>query len=171
MMTLQAKNLCDLESLGMYSLEHGCHFFCNIVNGDDFVKELLQSLDEGDGWKRLEESYRRLYEKANCVGLRAFLPNHIGPRVMDLDAVGGLVLPTAGQRICPRFSEEICIHYDGSITPCGMFNPYKYGNICDYPDRESLLRSERYLEFARNQKDDSYCKNCGCMIVKGIGHE
>ena len=168
MMTLQSSNLCDLEELGIRSLEKGCHFFCNIVNGQPFTDDLLKTLDEDGGWDRLEMTYKRLHETADRYGLRAFLPDHIGPRTMDRESLGNVVLSTAGQGICPRFSEEICIHFDGSITPCGMFNPYVYGNISDFEDRQSLLCSGKYREFAENQKNDPYCKNCGCMIVEGV---
>jgi MoaA/NifB/PqqE/SkfB family radical SAM enzyme len=30
---------------------------------------------------------------------------------------------------CPALDKELCIFYDGTTTPCNMFNPYVYGNI------------------------------------------
>jgi len=30
---------------------------------------------------------------------------------------------------CPALDSELCILYNGDVTPCNMFNPYVYGNI------------------------------------------
>ncbi|MDW8086353.1 MAG: SPASM domain-containing protein, partial [Ignisphaera sp.] len=59
----------------------------------------------------------------------------------------------------------LCILYDGTVTPCNMFNPYPYGNIKSQ-SLEQIWNGDRRLAFIDNHKYDTYCRNCA-YITKG----
>ena len=167
MFTLQTRNFDELMEVGRFSLDHDCHFFCNMVNGEPHLSELESLLMNENNLTKLRTEFEELHHLAISKRLRAFLPDHVGTVHIPANETDGLMLKTTGQGHCNRFRSELCIHYDGTVTPCGMFNPYVYGNVMDYT-RESLLESERYRLFQNNQANDDYCKNCGCMLVQEL---
>ena len=164
---LTPQEIDELMEVGRFSLDHDCHFFCNMVNGEPHLSELESLLMNEDNLMKLRSEFEELHRLAVSKGLRAFLPDHVGTVHIPAYETDDLMLKTTGQGRCNRFQSELCIHYDGTVTPCGMFNPYIYGNVMDYT-RESLLESERYRLFQKNQANDDYCKNCGCMLVQEL---
>ncbi|MDO4729462.1 MAG: SPASM domain-containing protein [Bacteroidota bacterium] len=60
---------------------------------------------------------------------------------------------------CPALNTELCVFFDGTVTPCNMFNPYIYGNIFKNSLSE-IWSSQKRLDFLASHKNHYYCKNC-----------
>ena len=65
--------------------------------------------------------------------------------------------------VCPKIKKELCVLYNGDITPCNMFNPYVYGNIHN-ESIEEILGGEKRKWFEKNHKSYYYCNNCACLV-------
>jgi len=63
---------------------------------------------------------------------------------------------------CPAILNELCVLYNGDITPCNMFNPYIYANV-NKLDGRSIDDLESFKTFQKNKDADPYCKNCACI--------
>jgi hypothetical protein len=63
---------------------------------------------------------------------------------------------------CPNIRTELCILYNGDVTPCNMFNPYVYGNINDN-ELDEILKGDKFNWFLKNHKSYYYCNNCACL--------
>ena len=65
---------------------------------------------------------------------------------------------------CPALDKELCILYDGTATPCNMFNPYVYGNVFEQ-SLEEIWKGDARTNFLASHKDYYYCKNCANLGV------
>jgi len=65
---------------------------------------------------------------------------------------------------CPALEKELCIFYDGTTTPCNMFNPYVYGNIFKQT-LEEIWQSPERNKFLTSHKSHYYCQNCANLGI------
>lgn len=118
MMTLQRANFSELARVVELAAEAGVpHVVVNVIKLAD------ESWIERH-WDAIDGSIARARETAAALGIRLFVPDHLGRHALDVGAS-----PTPSTRGCDRPWNEIVIRYNGEIGVCNMFNPYVYGNV------------------------------------------
>lgn len=154
MFTLQPKNLFELYDVAKFAFEHRCHFFCNAVRNIEMDNEFARLVNANiDYLKKSFLEINKLFEKSN---LTVHLPSQVSGVTLSLS----VSQPTcADLSCCPNAGKDICIYYDGTVTPCGMFNPYVLGDI-DKQSLSEIVNSLQFADFIKNQPQDPYCKNC-----------
>lgn len=152
--TLQPDNFYELVDVARFSYEHNCHFFCNAVR-NVWMKEEFEKLVNAN-IAFLKYSYTEINELFKKSHLTVHLPNQISGITLDRFMAK---TTCANFSKCPNIGKDICIYYDGTVTPCGMFNPYVLGNLKEKSLNE-IINSSRFAEFIKIQSEDPYCQNC-----------
>lgn len=159
--TLQQDNIGEIEALGQFAFENNCSIIYNAVRSDDetalagfFNYVQTNSLNISKAFDKVAS----LFEKSD---LQCLIP----------DQIGGISIGSHGQTVthgtmshCPAIDNELCILYDGTVTPCNMFNPYVYGNLFD-AELDEVLSGIRHSNFRKLYKKHYYCKNCANLGV------
>ncbi len=155
--TLQELNFDDVVPIARFALERNLHLLVNTVRRDEGIEHFQHMVEQRVQYlKAAFDEVERLFEKTQ---LQCILP----------DQVQGIRIRAAGPQAtygsrekCPAVTQELCVLYDGTATPCNMFNPYVYGNLLE--ENLAQLRSgERYQWFLKNHKKHYYCANCACL--------
>lgn len=158
--TLQPDNFFELYSAAEFARGRGCHFFCNAVRNPDMDGEFLKLVNANVGL--LKEEYIKINELYEGSGLGVHLPSQIAGRAIESGVGANASSTCADFSRCPNVGRDICIYYNGDVTPCGMFNPYVLGNIKER-SLNQIMDGEPFKEFVNSQKTDPYCKNCEYM--------
>ena len=155
--TLQEENFDDVVPIATFACERNFHLIVNTVRRDKGIEPFAQLVHaRADDLKRAFSKVTELYRGRPVTCL---LP----------DRVQGLTITTEGTRAthgglprCPVIDRELCVLYDGTVTPCNMFNPYVYGNILKSSLSE-IRAGEHFDWFSQNHKGHPYCANCACL--------
>ncbi len=87
---------------------------------------------------------------------------HIPQSIAGID-INSSYSKTYGQADkCPAALNELCVLYNGDITPCNMFNPYVYTNIAKL-NGNNIDELHSFSSFQLKRESDPYCKNCACI--------
>lgn len=161
--TLQEKNIDEIRSMGEFALSNRCSIIYNVIRSDEikyiqgFIDKVnLQKEKIANDFMYIHELFKQTDPSLQCLipdqmaGIP--LPLHIGPTTHG------------SMQKCPAIEKELCILYDGTVTPCNMFNPYEYGSLKEH-SLEEILASKSCLDFKKNYKQCSYCKNCANLGV------
>ena len=161
-MTVQEKNLAEMEEMGHFALENDCSIICNTIRSDE-IKYIQGFID------RLRENPASVASALQAVQSAYKSAPHL--QCLVPDQMAGVALPLETQQkthgslsCCPALETELCIFFDGTVTPCNMFNPYVYGNVFSTP-LDEVLRGEKRSWFLQNYKSCNYCKNCANLGV------
>ena len=155
--TLQEANFDDVVPIAAFACERNMGLLVNTVRRDEGIEpfaELVRTRTED-----LRQSFRevtRLYEGRS---VQCFLPDRIQGIAITAE---GTVATHGGRQRCPVIDSELCVLFDGTVTPCNMFNPYTYGNILE-SSLDEIRASERFSWFSRHHKQHPYCANCACL--------
>ena len=156
--TMQPRNFGELQEMAEFVLAHNCHFFCNAVRNPEMEKEFRAIVE--DNVDSLKETYDNLAGKFAKKKLMLNLPAQIAGVTIRTE---NAVKTCANCARCPNAGKDLCIYYDGTVTPCGMFNPYELGNIKENTLQE-ILQGEALAQFIKNQPKDEYCRNCQYIL-------
>ncbi len=155
--TLQEQNFDDVVPIAKFAVERELHLLVNTVRRDEGI-EPFQELVRA----RVDDLRRAFAEVSEIyLGQRVacFLPDSIQGTQITKDGTR----PTNGALArCPAIDRELCVLFDGTVTPCNMFNPYAYGNILT-SSLDVIRRGERFRWFSENHKEHPYCSNCACL--------
>ena len=152
--TLQPDNFFEIVDVARFSREHNCHFFCNAVRDVRLDEEFSALVNSNTDY--LKDAYIQTNKLFEGSGLSVHLPAQIAGVPISMDVSQKTCADFAR---CPNAGRDICIYYDGTITPCGMFNPYILGDIKKQSLHE-VLNGPRLSEFIKNQSANPYCLNC-----------
>jgi MoaA/NifB/PqqE/SkfB family radical SAM enzyme len=154
--TVQEENIDEIVNIAEFALSMNCNIIYNVVRRDvgiePFVELVKQKKDE------ILSSFLVVKEMYSMSLLNSYIP----------DQMAGVVLfenetATCGTtEECPNIKTELCILYNGDVTPCNMFNPYIYGNIND-SELDEILKGDKFNWFLQNHKSYYYCNNCACL--------
>lgn len=152
--TIQEVNTHRIYDIAEYAFQHNCHILYNTIRRDEGVEEFE---------KIVKESKNQIIEQFNGANL---LFEDSVLQCLYPDQLAGIKLnvnkPTQTHGTmsnCPALEKELCIQYDGTVTPCNMFNPYVYGNIFDQ-SLEEIWNGKERANFLRSYKNHYYCQNC-----------
>jgi MoaA/NifB/PqqE/SkfB family radical SAM enzyme len=156
--TLQEKNINEIIPIAEYAISKECHLILNVLRRDEGI-EVFRKIVNNKKKKIIEDfSYiKKIFKESN---LELYLPNQIsGIEVGSVDTS----VTCGSMEICPNIENELCILYNGDVTPCNMFNPFVYGNIKNNRI-EDIVNGEKKHWFKQNHKKYYYCKNCACLV-------
>lgn len=157
--TIQEDNIHRILDIANFAHKHNCHIIYNTIRRDEGIDTFVEKvrLEKHNIIDQLEK-VNRLYTSSD---LRCLCP----------DQLAGEPLPLTSQTkthgtlsSCPALQKELCVLFDGTVTPCNMFNPYVYGNIFNQSLKEIWNGTER-LSFLESHKTHFYCKNCSNLVA------
>lgn len=159
--TLQMDNITEIEDLGRFAFEKNCSIIFNSVRSDDesTIADYHDYVRNNVG--TVAKAFNTIAEMYKNSGLQCLIP----------DQIGGIAINSMGNTTthgsmghCPALDNELCILYDGTVTPCNMFNPYVYGNLSE-STLDEILAGVKYTSFKKLYKAHYYCKNCANLGV------
>ncbi len=152
--TIQEDNIHRIRDMAQYAKRYDCHILYNTIRRDEGIESFVgmvkaHSQDILDQFEQTSQIYEG-------TGLFCLLP----------DQLAGIAIKSAGSTqthgskpFCPALESELCILYDGTVTPCNMFNPYVYGNIFE-ESIDHIWSGKKRLDFLTSHKSHYYCSNC-----------
>jgi MoaA/NifB/PqqE/SkfB family radical SAM enzyme len=157
--TLQETNLHRILDIASFAFLNNCHILYNVVRRDAGINSFVELVRKNRGLiKRQFDRVSDLYKNST---LQCLFP----------DQVAGVELKTnnhtqthGSMSMCPALQKELCILFDGTTTPCNMFNPYIYGNVFDQ-SLEEIWHGKARNDFLSSHKEHYYCKNCANLGV------
>jgi len=152
--TIQEENISQIYDIAEFSYKNNCHILFNTIRRDEGIERFISLVNEHKSLIISQfEHVSELYRKSN---LQFHFP----------DQLAGIQLKTeyanqthGSMKNCPILDKELCILYDGTVTPCNMFNPYVYGNILEQSLAE-IWEGQKRLDFLTSHKYHYYCNNC-----------
>jgi len=156
--TLQECNIDDIVSIAHYAIKHQCNLIYNVLRRDVGI-EAFQGLIVQNKAKIIND-FQIVEDLFAGSNVQVYSPDQIsGIEIRK----SGCSLTCGPMERCPNISKELCVLYNGDVTPCNMFNPYVYGNIRE-SDIESILSGVKRRWFEENHKTYYYCQNCACLV-------
>ncbi len=156
--TLQECNIDDIVPIANYAIRQNCNLIYNVLRRDEGI-EVFQRLIKVNKIKIIED-FAVVEQLFAALEINVYLPDQIS----GIEIRGnGKDLTCGSMEICPNINKELCVLYNGDVTPCNMFNPYVYGNIKEN-NIDLILNGEKKQWFVQNHKSYYYCKNCACLV-------
>ena len=157
--TIQEANLHRIFDIGEFAFNNRCHILYNTIRRDKGIETFIDEVNTNHA------SIVSQFEKVNSLysnsDLKCLCPDQLAGVIIDTDSSP----KTHGtMKSCPALQKELCILYDGTVTPCNMFNPYEYGNVFNNSVSE-IWEGEARARFLTSYKDHYYCKNCANLGV------
>lgn len=155
--TLQEENFDDVVPMARFAVAREMHLLVNTVRRDEGI-EPFQAMVRARA-DDLRAAFRDVADMYRGRPVGCYLPD----RVQGVTITSNGTQATYGGRArCPAIDRELCVLFDGTVTPCNMFNPYAYGNILQTPLAQ-IRDGVRFRWFSENHKQHPYCANCACL--------
>ena len=152
--TIQEDNIQRIYEMAQFAFEHQCHILFNTLRRDVGIEPFVENIQKN------KEGIRSQFEKVHQLYLNSGLRSLYPDQMAGIQICSTKNTQTHGKMdSCPILEKEICILYDGTVTPCNMFNPYRYGNIFQESLSE-IWEGEARRAFLTSHKDNYYCQNC-----------
>lgn len=152
--TIQESNIHRVYDIAKFAFENNCHILYNTIRRDEGIEPFIKLVHEQK--QNISEQFKVTSELYLNSDLQCLYPDQLAGVQLN----NNQSTQTHGtMQNCPALNKELCIFYDGTITPCNMFNPYVYGNIFKQSLSEVWKSPER-LEFIDSYKNHYYCQNC-----------
>jgi MoaA/NifB/PqqE/SkfB family radical SAM enzyme len=157
--TIQETNIHRIFEMSQFAFDNNCQILYNTIRRDEGIETFVETVKQNYISILVQfEQVRKLYDNSK---LQYLYP----------DQLAGVELKTekpakthGTMKKCPALDEELCILYDGTTTPCNMFNPYIYGNIFN-KSLSKIWESKERMVFLRSHKCHYYCQNCANLGV------
>jgi radical SAM protein with 4Fe4S-binding SPASM domain len=157
--TIQEKNIYRIFDIAQYAFNNNCQIIFNSVRRDIGIETFIDAVNKN--YSLVLEQFDKASELYKSSQLQCLIPDQLA----GVDLKVQKSIQTHGKMAkCPALDNELCILYDGTITPCNMFNPYVYGNISKQSLNEIWNGKERSL-FLNSHKNYYYCQNCANLGV------
>ncbi|WP_052600359.1 radical SAM protein [Aureispira sp. CCB-QB1] len=152
--TIQEENLFEIYDIAKFAFENNCHILFNTIRRDKGIEEFVYLVNKHK--REILEQFRRVTELYIECDLQFHIPNQLA----GINLNSRHSKQTHGSMSsCPILDKEVCILYDGTVTPCNMFNPYVYGNIFEQ-DLIEIWKGKKRKDFLTSHKYHYYCNNC-----------
>lgn len=152
--TIQEANIHRIYDIAKFAYENNCQILYNTIRRDEGIETFAELVNEQN--QSISAQFQRVVGLYSNSALQCLYP----------DQLAGIRLKVAKptqtygtMQNCPALNKELCIFYDGTITPCNMFNPYVYGNIFKQ-SLNKIWNSQERLDFLTFHKSHYYCQNC-----------
>lgn len=157
--TIQEANIHRIFDIASFAYENRCHILYNTIRRDQGIETFISSVKEN--YDSIIDQFDEVNKLYSGSELQCLSP----------DQLAGIPIKTTrsnkthgSMNSCPALDKELCILYDGTVTPCNMFNPYSYGNIFTESLAE-IWNGKKRLDFLTSHKEYYYCKNCANLGV------
>lgn len=152
--TIQEENLLEIYDMAEFAFSHDCHIIYNTIRRDDGMENFISLVNHN------KEEIIEQFEKVVTLYFESPLQFHLPDQLAGIKLNASNTKVTHGsQSSCPILEKELCILYDGIVTPCNMFNPYVYGNILE-EDLKDIWEGEKRRNFLKSHQYHYYCNNC-----------
>lgn len=152
--TIQESNIHRIYDIAKFAFEYNSHVLYNTIRRDEGIEPFIELVNEQK--QNIAEQLQKATELYSNSNLQCLYPDQLAGVQLNTSKS----TQTHGTMLdCPALNKELCIFYDGTITPCNMFNPYVYGNIFK-KSLNDIWKSPERLEFLDSYKNHYYCQNC-----------
>lgn len=152
--TIQETNIHRIYDIAKFAFDNRCQILYNTIRRDEGIETFIELVDEQN--TSITQQFEKVTDLYSNSTLQCLYPDQLAG--IDLK-VANSTKTHGTMKSCPALDKELCIFYDGTTTPCNMFNPYIYGNLFKQSLQEIWNGQER-LEFLKSHKNHYYCKNC-----------
>jgi MoaA/NifB/PqqE/SkfB family radical SAM enzyme len=152
--TIQETNIHRIYDIAKFAYENNCQILYNTIRRNEGIETFVALVNQRT--QNISEQFYKVTELYANSTLQCLYPDQLAGiqlKVIKSTQTHGTM------QSCPALNKELCIFYDGTITPCNMFNPYVYGNIFKQSLNE-IWNSPDRLEFLISHKNHYYCQNC-----------
>lgn len=157
--TIQEANIHRIYDIAIFAYENDCQILYNTIRRDEGIETFIKLVNEQH--QNISEQFQRVTELYLNSPLQCLYPDQLAGIRLEV----AKSMQTHGMmHSCPALSKELCIFYDGTVTPCNMFNPYVYGNIFRQSLNE-IWNSRERLDFLISHKSYYYCQNCANLGI------
>jgi MoaA/NifB/PqqE/SkfB family radical SAM enzyme len=157
--TIQEKNINRITDIAKYAFENNCHIIYNTIRMDTGIETFISAVK--NNYYTIIEQFEAVDELYKNSNLQCLYPDQLA----GVELKNPKTTQTHGtMQNCPALNNELCILYDGTVTPCNMFNPYIYGNIFKQSLNE-IWNDKKRNDFLKSYKDYYYCKNCANLTI------
>lgn len=157
--TIQEVNINRIFDIAQFAYANKCQILYNTVRRDEGIEIFVNIVNQN--YSSLIEQFKQVRQLYGDSGLQCLYPDQLVGVELKTDST---VQTHGTMKQCPVLDKELCILYDGTTTPCNMFNPYIYGNIFRQPLSEIWEGKERKV-FLNSHKSHYYCQNCANLGV------
>ena len=157
--TLQEENFHRIYDIAVFAKENRLNIIYNTVRRDEGMEPFIQLVESN--LEKIKIEFQKAKKLLEDVNLKCSIPNQIA----GIDLKSNNTKTFGEYSLCPALNSELCILFNGDVTPCNMFNPYIYGNIIN-SNIKTIMNSRKRLDFIRDYKSNYYCKNCACLGIE-----
>lgn len=152
--TIQEKNLFGIAEIAKFAFDNKCHILFNTIRRDEGIEIFVRLVE--DNKEEIKQQFNEVAELYSYSSLQYHLPDQLAGIALN----SKYTKQTHGSmQSCPILDKELCILFDGTVTPCNMFNPYIYGNIKEQGLKE-IWEGNKRKDFLTSHKYHYYCNNC-----------
>ncbi|MCR9290642.1 MAG: radical SAM protein [Bacteroidetes bacterium] len=152
--TIQEENLFGITEIAEFAFENNCHILYNTIRRDEGIDVFVNLVENNK--EEIKQQFNQVAELYNHSSLQYHLPDQLA----GINLNSKYTKQTHGSmQDCPILDKELCILFDGTVTPCNMFNPYVYGNIKEQSLKE-IWEGNKRKDFLKSHKYHYYCNNC-----------
>lgn len=152
--TIQEDNIHRIFDIAKFAFDNNCHILYNTIRRDIGIETFIEKVNQVK--QNIVEQIQKVTKLYSFSNLMCLYPDQLAGIKLNIEQT----TQTHGtMQNCPALNKELCIYYDGTITPCNMFNPYIYGNIFEQTLND-IWNSPSRLNFLTSHKNHYYCKNC-----------
>lgn len=157
--TIQEVNIQRIFDMAKFAFDNNCQILYNTIRRNEGIETFVETVK--NSYHTIIEQFEAVDELYKNSNLQCLYPDQLAGIELKADQ------PTqthGTMRQCPALNKELCILYDGTTTPCNMFNPYVYGNIFKQSLNE-IWNGKKRNDFLKSYKSYYYCKNCANLGV------
>jgi|GEM_PF-778390 len=152
--TIQEDNIHRIYDIGTFAFQNNCQILYNTIRRDEGIETFVSAVNEN------YQSITKQFERVNQLYWNSTLQCLCPDQLAGIELQNSQSTQTHGtMKCCSALEKELCILFDGTTTPCNMFNPYVYGNIFHQSLNEIWTGKQR-SDFLTSHKGYYYCKNC-----------
>jgi MoaA/NifB/PqqE/SkfB family radical SAM enzyme len=157
--TIQEANIHRIYDIAKFAYNNNCQILYNTIRRDEGIEIFVDMVYNQN--QIISEEFQRAKELYSTSTLQCLYPDQIAGIQLKVDKP---TLTHGTMKCCPALNKELCIFYDGTTTPCNMFNPYVYGNIFKQSLNE-IWSNQKRLQFLTSYKSNYYCQNCSNLGI------
>jgi len=157
--TIQEANFHRIYDIAKFAYDNNCQILYNTIRRDEGIETFIDGVNENE--QSIINQFQKVKELYSNSNLQFLYPDQLAGiqlKVLNPTQTHGTM------NSCPALDRELCIFYDGTVTPCNMFNPYVFGNIFKQSLNEIWSTKER-IDFLSTYKSHYYCNNCANLGI------
>jgi MoaA/NifB/PqqE/SkfB family radical SAM enzyme len=157
--TIQEVNIHRIFEMARFAFENNCQILYNTIRRDEGIEIFIEAVKQN--YSSIINQFEKVHQLYGSSELQYLYPDQLAGVKLQVEK---LTKTHGTMKQCSALDKELCILYDGTVTPCNMFNPYIYGNVFNQSLNEIWGNKERKV-FLNSHKSYYYCQNCANLGV------